>query len=367
MSLQVELATPADDLAIRGLCRNETMPGTIALRYEREPDFSLGCRVTGDAFQVLVAREEQSREVAGVACRSTRRVFVNGAPQRLGYLGQLRIGRRYRGRWLVSRGFAMLRRLHEQDPVPAYLVSIVEGNDEAAEVLVRKARKSFPLFQRVAELQTVAISLGRAARPSEAGFAIASACPNDLPEVAEFLRTHGSRKQFFPVWTENSLRGLTSLGLHTGNVRILRRQGSILAVAALWDQSGYKQTVLHSYSGWRKAAAPLYSLGASWFGRPPLPRPGEKLRCVYASLLAVADDDSAVFAGLLRDLYNRAAALDCAYLLLGLDARDPLLSIAKKYAHVLYPSRLYLASWPDGEHLHEQLDRRIARVDIATL
>lgn len=64
MDLQIGLATTADDRAIRGLCRREAMPGNIVVTYEREPDFSLGCRVTGDDFQVLVLetrRTERSR------------------------------------------------------------------------------------------------------------------------------------------------------------------------------------------------------------------------------------------------------------------------------------------------------------------
>jgi hypothetical protein len=70
---------------------------------------------------------------------------------------------------------------------------------------------------------------------------------------------------------------------------------------------------------------------------------------------------------LLRELYNLAHSRGFVYLLIGLDARDPLLPIAEKYAHVLYASRLYLAVWPDGGHFHEQLDDRPAFVDIATL
>jgi hypothetical protein len=367
MALQVELATPADDPAIRGLCRRETVPGHISLAYEREPDFSLGCRVTGDTFQVLVARERHSGQIAGVACRSTRHVFVNGAPRRLGYLGQLRIGMQFRGRWLVSRGFAMLRQLHEQDPVPAYLASIVDGNREAAEILVRKSRKSFPSFQRIAELHTLAISVGRPKRILQGDFSLSSASQDGLGEIANFLRKYGSRQQFFPVWTEDSLSELSSLGLNAENIRVLRRNGEIVAVGAVWDQSSYKQTVLHSYSGLRKAVAPLYNLGALWLRRPVLPRPGEKLRSAYVSLVCVAGDDLAVFAGLLGDLYNRAAGLGVAYLLLGFDPRNPLLSVAKKYSHVLYPSHLYLASWPDGGQLYERLDGRFAHVDIATL
>src|SRR5687767_6306523 len=112
MGLQVSFATPADDAGIRSLLRREPLPGRISLRLEREPGFSLGCDASGENVTVLVARDTITGEVAGVACRSEREVYVNGAPMRLGYLGQLRVDRRCQGRWLVSRGYSLMKELH---------------------------------------------------------------------------------------------------------------------------------------------------------------------------------------------------------------------------------------------------------------
>jgi len=367
MELQIGLATPGDDFAIRGLCRREAMPGNIVVTYEREPDFSLGCRVTGNEFQVLVARDTQDGEVVGVACRSTRNLFINGHPQRLGYLGQLRIDQRFRGRWLVSRGFSLLRQLHERDPVPAYLVSIIEGNREAEAVLVHKARRSFPSFHPVADFCTLAISLGRTKSPFQGEVEISSPAPDQVAKLASFLKTNGPQRQFFPEWTEGSLRELTSLGLRIEDILVARRKGAIVGIAGLWDQSAYKQTVVQGYSRWLKAAAPIYNFSAQWAGRAALPRPGTKLRSAYVAFICISADEEQIFAGLLRELYSEAKSRGFEYLLVGLDARDPLLPVAKKYAHVLYASRLYLAEWPDGGHFHEQLDHRPVYVDIATL
>jgi hypothetical protein len=367
MQFQIDLATPTDDPAIRRLCRREPMPGNITVTYEREPDFLFGCRVTGTDFQVLVAREQRDGEVVGVACRSTRELFINGVTQRIGYLGQLRIDQRFRGRWLVSRGFSLLKQLHERDPLPAYLVSIVKGNQVAEEILVRKPRKSFPSFHPVADFSTLAISLGHAKPTLSGALDILSASAEGVGELVRFLQSQGARRQFFPVWSENSLRKLTSLGLRIEDLRVARRNGEIIGVAGLWDQSAYKQTVVQGYSGWLKAAAPLYNLTAPWIGHAALPRPGAKVGSVYAAFVCIANDEAQVFSALLRELYNLAHSRGFDYLMLGLDVRDPLLPIAKKYAHVLYASRLYLAEWPDGGHFHEHLDHRAAYLDIATL
>ena len=366
MHLDVTLATPADDEAIRALLRRELMPGRIRLTYEREPEFRLGCEVTGENCQVLVARPENRAEIVGLACRSVRRVFINGKEQRVGYLGQLRVDSRFRGRWLVSRGFSRLKQLHDRDPLPGYLASIVGGNEEATGVLVRKRRPNFPAFHPIADYRTVAISVNHA-KPALPDMKISSARIEDLAEILGFLNATGARRQFAPVWTEEALRGLSSFGLEIADLRLARCDGELVGVAALWDQSQYKQTVIHGYTGWLKAVAPIYNLGAPWLGRPPLPRPGEKLKSVYAALISVANDDIAIFRSLLRELYNLASARGFRHLLVGMDSRDPLLAATRDYSHIIYPSQLYLAEWTEGGGLYEQLDGRPAYVEIATL
>ncbi len=364
--VSVSLAGPADDAAIRRLMRRQAMPGRITVTFEREPDFSLGCALTGEDCRILVARSDQG-EVIGVACRSLRSVFLNGQEQRLGYLGQLRIDERFRGRWLVSRGFSLLRELHEDTGVPAYLAAIVGGNPEATGVLVEKRRKFFPEFHAVADYRTLAIDVHRPKPAIDCNAQIASAHPDELSDIAGFLQAYGQRRQFFPVWDEESLRSLAAYGLRPGDFRVARRDGQLVGVVALWDQSAYKQTVIQAYSGWLRAIAPLWNSGASLVGRSPLPRPGQSLRSAYAALICIVEDDAAVFASLLREIYNLAHSRGFRYLMLGLDAREPLLPVAGCYSHILYPSRLYLAEWSDGGHLHERLEQRPCYVDIATL
>jgi hypothetical protein len=352
MNVAIALASAADDAGVRQLVRSQAMPGRVRISFCREPDFSTGCAVTGDEYQILVARSVPDGEVVGVACRSVRRVFLNGRERRIGYLGQLRVDERYRGRWLVSRGFAMLEAMHRTDPCPAYLASIVDGNDEALGILVRKPRRHFPQFRDAARYVTLALRVRRA--KSESQWCRPAGQPS-LEEIAAFLQREGPRRQLSSVWTAGALRRLAAFGLTGEDVRVVRKGADIAGVIALWDQSAYKQSVIRGYSGWLRAAAPL------------LPRPGTALRSAYASLICVADDDPAVFESLLRDVGALAAERGFEYLLVGLDARDPLLDVARARPHVAYPSRLYLASWPDGGPSYEPLDARPAYLDIATL
>jgi hypothetical protein len=362
MDVIVDLARPGDDAGIRGLLRREAMPGRIRLALPREPDFSLGCAVTGDDYRIVVARSADAGEIVGVACRSVRHVFLNGRQQRVGYLGQLRVDERFRGRWLVSRGFALLAQIDREDPVPAYFASIVDRNDEATGVIVGKRRRSFPALREIAAYQTLALPARRSRAALAGREEIVPGSVDQLPELARFLRTEGARRQLCSVWTEDALRNLNAFGLRIEDIRIARRAGAIVGVTALWDQSAYKQAVVRGYSGWLKAVAPLSHLGGRW-----LPRVGEEVRSAYASLVSVANDDAPVFGRLLREIYNLASRRRFDYLLVGLDVRDPLLRVVRPYPHVSYPSRLYLGSWSRGGSLHEHLDERPAYVDIATL
>lgn len=367
MRLDINVANPSDDAAIRGLLRREPIPGQIRVTYEREPEFWLGCEVAGESCQVLVARPEGSCEIVGLACRSTRTMFLNGGQQRLGYLGQLRIDPRFRGRWLVSRGFSRLKELHDRDPLAGYLAAIVDGNGEATGVLVRNRRQIFPAFHAVADLQTLGITLHRAKPLLAVEVNISAPEEKELPELSCFLQRNGANRQFFPVWTEDGLRDLFRFGLRIDDLRVARRDGRVVGMAGIWDQSSFKQTIVQGYSGWLKAFAPLYNVVAPWFGRGLLPRPGEKLKSAYAVLICVENDEVCVFRPLLRELYNLARTCCYNYLLIGFDSRDPLLPAALDYAHVAYRSRLYLAEWSDGGCLYEQLDKRPVYADIANL
>ena len=75
MGIHVNLATPADDASIRGLLRREPVGGRIAISYERDPNFAIGCEATGENVTVLVARDAKTKRSsvspAGLNAKST--------------------------------------------------------------------------------------------------------------------------------------------------------------------------------------------------------------------------------------------------------------------------------------------------------
>jgi len=363
-----DLATTADDPAIRRLLATNPVPGQIVTTYEREPDYFLGCDTMGHFYQVIVARHRPSGQLAGVACRTGRSLFVNGRVEQVGYLSQLRVDRRFQGRWLVGRGFHYLHQLHADQRLSGYLATIVEGSDQAHGILVEHPQRHFPVFRPVGRLWTLALVLRRPRALPAAPDDISRGSTAALPEIVAFLQRWGSTRHFFPVYTEADFGGgAAARDFNPKDFILARQRNELVGVVGLWDQSNYKQTVIQQYGGPLRRLRPLYNLGLQVLGAQPLPAPGQRLAYLFASFICVADNNTDIFGLLLRQAYNLAAARGYAFLVLGLLEGDPLLAVARRWLHIPYPSRVYTVTWEDAAGWATSLDGRSLYLEAAAL
>jgi hypothetical protein len=363
------LATAADDADIRRLLSANPVPGRVTVAYERSPDYFLGCGTLGSFHQTMAVRHRPTGELAAIACRAVRSLFVNGRPEELGYLGQLRVDHRFRGRWLVSGAFRFLGGLHRDGRVADYLTTIIEDNREAEGVLVHRRRRHFPVYREVDRLHTLALFCRGSRSPRKSPCRLEWGSEERLLEILSFLHRHGAARQFFPCWSAADFRSgsPTTLGFRLEDLALAVVGGRLVGVMGLWDQSACKQTVVRAYGGALRWGRPLYDLAGRLRGLRPLPRPGEPLRLAYAAFHCLAEDDPAVFSLLRETLCRRAGERGHDYLLLGLTERDPLLPVARRHAHIPYLSRLYTVGWDTRMSLYERLDGRVCHVEIATL
>ena len=363
------LATRDDDPAIRRLLAENPVPGEITVTYEREPDYFLGCGTMGRFWQVLVARHTPTGRIIGLACRATRPMFINGMIEEVGYLGHLRVDKRYRGRWLVAFGMRFFRELHNDGRVSGYMTTIVEENDVARGLLVDRPRPHHAIYREVGQLNALAIILRKPVPLVKTPHQIERITDAGLDDVSSFLKAHGRHKNFFPAYEADDFRSGYTMPDLCGDTDIFvaRRHDEIVGVIGLWDQSRFKQTVVQAYSGTMRLARPFYNTMALLRGGPPLPAPGDSIHHIYACPVCVERNDPLIFNALLGYVYNEAVSRKYAYLSIGLDSRDPLLPVAKRYAHIAYLSRVYTVCWDQDGEFHARLDQRIPYIEIATL
>lgn len=316
------LATADDDAGIRRLLATNAMPGRIRVRFEREPSYFAGCDA---GTQVLVARD--GVRVIGVACRSIQRLYVNGTAEDVGYLGQLRVDRAYRGQLLTARGYRVMRELHDERPVRGYYTTIVDGNVQAEGVLVRKSRGVMPRYRFLERLHTLAVGVRRRREAAESGGFSPTTPANLAPAYAP--------------------------------------RGEIVAVpggrAALLDPRAWRQTVVDGYSRALRLVRPLYNLVSP----VELPKPNSALNHAYVTHFE-ADGGEAAYA-LIEALRARAAERGLNHILLGFTESNPHLAIARRFRPIDYVSSIYTVAFDDRDDFHDRLLARPRAVDIAAL
>jgi hypothetical protein len=168
--------------------------------------------------------------------------------------------------------------------------------------------------------------------------------------------------QLAPVWSANELDALSSMGLQTRH--FFECDG---ALAALWDQSAFKQTVIRDYAPALAKVRPLANAFAALTGGVRLPAIGKRVRNVYVSHLVTGPDGKG-FVELLNLLRSVAGHAGADLLTLAFAADDARLAMARRnFKAREYHSRIYLVHWPDCGAPAENLEHRLIAPEAALL
>ncbi|MBO8170883.1 MAG: hypothetical protein H0Z33_03220 [Bacillaceae bacterium] len=366
-----DLAKASDESQLRQLLRETPMKGEISVVFAREPDYFHATRIEGEDYRILTAR--QGSELVGMGSVSTFDAYINQSKKKIGYLSQLRVRREYQGDIrLLSGGYKKMRDLIAELDVPCAMTTIVEDNFRVRDLLTSH-RLGLPYYSRVGKMITYSVFLKQPfykRHTHRFQYQIERASRQDADEIVAFLNTHGKEKLFYPVYTKARLESdLLSRGLSWDSFYMARKQGQLVGVTAIWDQSAFKQTMIHSYHGKIKRIKPVYNMLSTVTGLPALPEEGKAFSYLYVSHTAVKDNDDTVFDDLFAFIYGAFTDKPYDFIMVGFSEQDPLIRIPEKYRHIKYPSILYLVHWdePDEPIRDARLSRQIPYLEIARL
>jgi hypothetical protein len=368
-AFRFEPATQATEASVRALLRDNPVTGDIQVSLEREPNALYAAAVSGDNYQVILAYSGNDPEPVGLGARFELEAWVNGESQTMGYLSELRVtgGFRYRRKLLVN-AYRSLRHYHEQGAAPFYLTTIMADN-VAARRLLEAGVSDLPCYQPLENLVTLVIPTRAGSRTRTGGIAVESANNADLPDITDMLERCGRGLQFSPRWSEHTLTSpVRCRGLSTEDFFVVRESGAIRACLALWDQRGFKQSVVRGYGQSLGRIRALYNLAAPVMRRPRLPPPGAGLNHAFLSHLAVSPDDSEAALALVRSACLEAGRRGIDYVLVGLAERNPLCRVlAGRFPCHRYTSIMYVVYWEDGKKAAEMIDGRLPHPELAIL
>ncbi|HEX4963513.1 MAG TPA: hypothetical protein VF173_21975, partial [Thermoanaerobaculia bacterium] len=362
----VEEAAPKDDPELRRLLRDNPMDGEIQVSLEREPNAFLAAAVEGEPHHVIVARDPGSG-IVGMGSRSVWNAFVNGAPCRLGYLSQLRVDPTHRRRKrLLTAGYDLIRSFRRSEEMPFDLTSIVADNDVARRLL-SAGLPGLPVYEEIEEWTTLVVPATSRARRTSTN--IERGTRDRMESVAACLERNRRRFQFAPRFSAADLLSPErSRGLAPEDFFLAVAKSEVVGCLALWDQSSFKQVVVHGYAPRLARRRPWINALSPLLGTPLLPDPGQPLPHAYLSHLAVDGDDPETFQALIEAAYAEARTRGYVYVVIGLAARHPWKRwLEKRFKPRIYSSLLYAVHWQEGTAAVAALDGRMPHVEVALL
>ncbi len=356
-------ATEATEPGLRRLLRENPIVGEIHVSLEREPNAFDAAGISGDDWQMMLAL--RGNDVIGSGGRFELTAYVNGAPQRIGYFGELRAegGLRTRRKLLLG-AYRKMHEFHSAGDVLFYLTTIVADNRPARRLL-EAGLGDMPTYRPLEDLVTFTIPAKLGAR--RRGASTSSATAEHVEGIITLLAENGRGFQFHPAWTPATMASRERCrGLSPNDFIVCGDEGR--GCLALWDQRAFKQTVIRGYARRLARLRPLYNLAAPLMGRPRLPAPGARLESAFLSHVAVADDDADTLVGLVARGCQIAVERGIDYVMLAFAARNPLTDIIRRsFPCHEYVSVMYAVFWQDGEQAVDALDDRIPHPDVAIL
>jgi hypothetical protein len=356
------VAGQGDDDSIRRLLRTNPMAGVVQLTFEREPDCFRSDGMAGASDRTIVAYDHDRLVCMGKT--NVRPRFINGRVARVGYLGELRLDISARGRFdILRRGYRFFRELEESsggESPELWFTSIVSDNHRSLRFLERNLpgmpRYTFlsgfvtmliPVPRSLAVAKRRAATIGE--RLARNGYQVKFASVADLPAISSLLNECGVDTQFAAEWTPNRLGSLRELGLGANDWLCIGNESQLVACSALWDQRGFRQTVIRGYAPPLSTARPLLNLLSPLLGRSPLPSPDTILAHAFLSPMAMKGDNDSLVADLVELSLADARRRGLEFLTLGLPSgHASLLALRRRFSCREYRSRLYQVSWTDG-------------------
>ncbi|MGL5016743.1 MAG: hypothetical protein ACRDBP_01300 [Luteolibacter sp.] len=333
--LIVRPAVQADHAALEELFRATSMGSRIRIGFERDPDYFAGARVQAEELCVRGFFDKDCR-AAGLFSAGSRRVWLNGEI-RMRYLSDLRIHPDWRGSSLLARGFRVLRREVFQPGEWAQTL-VLENNVQALKLLTSQ-RGGLPEYRAAGRYMSWLLPAQRIGKDPH--FHVRRAGPSDV-RTMQVLLDAAARRRSFSGWVK-----LSDLGnpfwqdLAIEDFLLAERDGEIVGMMGLWDQSRFQRMRIRGYSRSIAAVRPLWNAMAS----VRLPGVGQTLPLRKATTIACREDDPMILRALLSSALGGG---DPRLLLLGLSAADPLVAALRGVKGRLEYGQHYLVGW-DGE------------------
>jgi GNAT superfamily N-acetyltransferase len=365
MAITIRTGTQADNAKIHDLIAKITMPGPAHMCFQRSPDFFMGAQVVGDDFVLTVADDDERPEVlAGLTVISGRELFISGVKRRVYYSGDTRVDPHYRRRGIASNLFVEQKKYRSTSDLLQGIV--LKENTAPLDAAANTADGVLFRYWISHTIETSFIFTRKLTPRIPVSATIRAASTSDLPAMQAFFDREAPRRNGYPVYDMQKMAAGDPYyaGLKVEDYALALREGQIIGMLAGWNQKAYKQTRIVGFKPIIKAIRPLYNLYVRLAGGFTLPAIGGTLNYLSLYNILIADDDKAVFQGLI-DWVMAHHGQTCDALAVGITHGDPLEDVPRSYKRQKLLSSHFWLSY--GEDPRPDIDSRPLYVELGRL
>ena len=339
MSQKTYLADKTDGERILEILESSSAKGSIELLYTRRPNAYESYQKESNEAYVYAVKDENM--MLGTVAEVVRKVYIGGEEKKLGYVCGLKTAPDYQGNvnWVKT----FIGNLVKED-IDCYFCSIVSDNIEARRLFEKKRRKTMNM-EFLQGYTTFMLAPYFHFYVKNKNYIFEKVTKETEASVIEFLNREGSKKDFFPVI--ESLSQFTDL--NPEDFYVLKADGEIVTVGALWKQTAYRQYIVTKYSGLLKIGRGLNPI-LKVLGYIQLPKENEVLDFPMLSFFISKDDNEEYYKAFLNNI-NPVIKKEYGMFVIGTTDSSFTHNIFKKVRNIHFDTKIYEIEfiWGNGK------------------
>ncbi len=349
--IRYRLANFEDNQQLLELTNSVGMPGKMALRIDRHPDFFKLNILRGET-KVYVALEDTN--IVGSICVSDQIVFINKKQHPLYYISDFKVARTHRNIGIGLQLTNMVVKYLENKNADFAFLNVSKGNKRP--FVFFNDRGHYTDFQNIGTFITFQY-IGSNKKLSNRKYKIELA--KGTSEVIEFLNNYYSQYELANVITNDKIKD--------SDLYVIKEQNQILAVMSIIDTMEMKQNVVLKMPWHLKGIIECINVFCKLFQLSKLPKESEPVKMLYIKYLAVKEYDKTLISALIS--FARQLAYDKSYSFASISSHenDILLKKLPKYMRFTFQSVGVLVSMKDSEQHIELIKKGVPYRDYSAV
>jgi hypothetical protein len=347
-------ATEADGARLCELFSSVSMEADLHLTVDRDPDFFALYNIQRATAltPILCLDAPEGRSIQGVACMLARDGFMHGRRERIGYMGDMRLTPRVRGRRFLGTHFADCVAQGEATlNCQRWYTAIIASNKAAIRALTEPnpAFPNKPIYRPYLDFQILNVQFTWRRR-KRTDIAVRRANASDVDRISAFLAADHQQRPFGYDFGDGLLahRLATWPGLSIDDFYLAEdTDGHLMGVTAPWDPHAIKRFRVIAYNGSMRWVRRGMNLLASVTSATKLPPPGGFLRYFYLTHVSIKDESPEVMSALVDQIYDDYLGKGFHFFSAFVMRDDPLAPAYRSFTTTPLPAKLFTVSPAD--------------------